>query len=207
MTTPAIRFLPLAAPFHRITCCLLTDESPYAESRSPALRTHAHRITRDLLAQRLNLAPHDITFTTNATGKRLCPSAAAAGLDFSLAYAGPHALIAFGEACTLGIDIERIVPAEPTWRLLETVLAADELQQWLKLPAGIPRRQAFTAVWTIKEAALKAHGVGLQQSPHSIRITVTPDGHAAPVFDDPAWCCQRLTIDADHVACLVVRQS
>jgi 4'-phosphopantetheinyl transferase len=59
----------------------------------------------------------------------------------------------------LGIDVER-VPREAVRSLVETHLAASERAQLEALPAS-ERPRRFVELWTLKEAYLKARGLGL----------------------------------------------
>ena len=138
-----------------LECRLLTLDAPRDQ-----LRVHARAVLLELLSRRLKLPASQLEIVTAPGGKPSCPQAVAAGLCFSLSYAPPHACLVLGEGRQIGIDIERIVPKEPTWNLLEHVFTEMELQQWLRLPAGEMRRRSFTAAWTLKEAVLKARGSG-----------------------------------------------
>lgn len=156
-------------------CLLLKQDAPRHE-----LRPHVHRILLEMLAGHLKVPASELELLFTESGKPRCPQAEAAGLGFSFSYAPPYVCIVTGPARSIGVDIERVVAEEPAWNLLEHVFTEEELQQWLRLPAGELRRHAFTAAWTIKEATLKARGTGLADSPQSVGVIFTADGHAAP---------------------------
>lgn len=156
-------------------CLLLTQGAP-----RPELRPHVHRMVLEMLAGQLKVSTSELELQFTSGGKPFCPQAEAAGLAFSFSYALPHVCIVTGPASSIGVDIEHIVSDEPTWNLLEHVFSEAELQQWLRLPAGEVRRRAFTAAWTIKEAALKARGTGLADEPKSVRVRFSEDGCVMP---------------------------
>ena len=164
-------------------CLLLTQDAP-----RPQLRPHVHRTVLEMLAGHLGVSVSGLELLFTASGKPFCPQAEAAGLGFSFSYAPPYVCIVTGPARRIGVDIECIVSDEPAWNLLEHVFTEEELQQWLRLPAGEVRRRAFTTAWTVKEATLKARGTGLADSPQSVGVIFTEDGRAAPAAAEPgAW--------------------
>ncbi|HEY2573168.1 MAG TPA: 4'-phosphopantetheinyl transferase superfamily protein, partial [Verrucomicrobiaceae bacterium] len=136
-------------------------------------------------------------------GKPRCPHPRAAGLDFSVTHADDCAIVALGEAAGVGVDAEMIIDDEPSDELLEIIFNAEELDQWLALRAE-DRRRAFTEAWTIKEACLKAVGMGLDGSPHETIVRFNPAGHAVPVFANPNWICERVNFCPSYAACCVV---
>ena len=174
-----------AAMLPDLECRLLTLDAPRDQ-----LRIHARTVLVDLLASRLNLPVSQLEIEISSGGKPCCPQALAADLSFSLSYAPPYACLVVGHGRQIGIDIERVVPSEPTWNLLENVFTELELQQWLRLPLGELRRRAFTAAWTLKEAMLKARGTGLAESPQSVSVSFSDDGQVMPTAASPgSWQC------------------
>ncbi len=186
-TQPAVQTIVLHASMHLgLECRLLTLDAPRDQ-----LRIHTRAVLLELLASRLNIPASQLEIVISAGGKPCCPQAVAAGLTFSFSYAPPHACLVVGHGSRIGIDIERVVPSEPTWNLLEHVFTEAELQQWLRLPAGKPRCHAFTAAWTLKEAMLKARGTGLAEAPQSVGVTFSESGHVTPaaVPQHASWLC------------------
>jgi 4'-phosphopantetheinyl transferase len=158
-----------------LECLLLTLDAPRNQ-----LRIHARTVLLELLSIRLQIPASRLEIVPAPGGKPYCPQAEAAGLRFSLTYAPPYACILLGQGRQIGIDIERVVPNEPTWNLLEHVFTEMELQQWLRLPAGEQRCRAFTAAWSIKEAVLKARDTGLAEPPQSVGVAFSECGHVIP---------------------------
>lgn len=196
---PAVQTIaPGAALPAGLECRLLTLDAPRSQ-----LRIHAHAVLLELLARRLNLPSSRLEITPAAGGRPCCPQAEAAGLSFSLSYAPPYACVVLGQGRQIGIDIERVVCAEPTWNLLEHVFTEAELRQWLRLPAGELRRRAFTAAWTLKEAVLKARGTGLAEPPQSVAVTFSAGGEVLPASPFPGWW-QRLDPAPGHAGALVL---
>ena len=184
-----------------LECRLVTLDAPRDQ-----LRIHARRVLLELLASRLNLPISQLEIVISTGGKPCCPQAADAGLSFSLSYAPPYTCLVVGQGMKMGIDIERVVPGEPTWNLLEHVFTEMELKQWLRLPPGELRRRAFTAAWTLKEAVLKAHGTGLAEPPQSVGVTFLNDGDVIPAAEDAPSAWQFLNSVPGH-SCAIVHFS
>lgn len=173
---PEVQSLQLDASLPAgMQCRRLTMEAP-----RPELRPHVHRMVLEMLAGHLKVPTSELEMQFTSSGKPFCPQAEAAGLAFSFSYALPHVCIVTGPASSIGVDIERIVSDEPTWNLLEHIFTEQELQQWLRLPAGEVRRRAFTSAWTLKEATLKARGTGLADEPQSVGVRFSEDGCVMP---------------------------
>jgi 4'-phosphopantetheinyl transferase len=182
------------------------ERARYRRQRNPRQRALAFRARAELrrmLGREIGLSPHLVPLECDGHGKPRCPHPRAAGLDFSVTHADDCAMIALGEAEGLGVDAEMIVTEEPADELLEIVFNAEEMEQWRAVPAE-GRRRAFTEAWTIKEAGLKALGVGLDGSPHELTVRFTSSGHAEPVFRNPNWICERVNFCPCYAACCVV---
>lgn len=68
----------------------------------------------------------------------------------------------------VGVDIEPVgLPQEPAWNMLSSREEAD-----LRRTPAADRWPAFLALWTAKEAYLKAIGLGVAREPRMIDVTV-----------------------------------
>lgn len=116
---------------------------------------------RLLLAQalvRLGAAGHpDLSF--DGLGR---PHLAGA-LDPSISHTDGLACAAVGVGCRIGVDVERLQPIEPS--LYDRILSPDER----RIVTGAKDPDAtFLEFWTMKEAAAKADGRGLQLDPQRL---------------------------------------
>jgi phosphopantetheine--protein transferase-like protein len=179
-----------------LECRLLMLDAPRDQ-----LRIHAQVVLLELLADRLKLPVSQLEIVIAAGGKPCCPQALAMGISFSLSYAPPYACVVVGHGGSIGVDIERVLPTEPTWNLLESVFTEMELRQWLRLPAGELRRHSFTAAWTLKEALLKARGTGLTEPPQNVGVTFSTSGQVNYTRRESH---QNLTPGPEHVGVIVV---
>lgn len=159
------------------------------KSQALAVRTRAE--LRRMLARETGLPPHNVPLVCDAHGKPRCPHPDASDLDFSVSHTDDCAIIALGEAAGIGVDVEQMMEEEPSDESLSIIFNEDELRAWAALPAD-QRRMAFTQAWTIKEAALKASGMGLDGDAHELTVRFDAAGQAWPVLPSPSWIYERI---------------
>lgn len=92
-------------------------------------------------------------------------------------------MIAFARRDRLGIDVEPW-PNADCGDVVDTHFSQREKESWSKLAAGT-RTTSFLRAWTIKEAALKAIGVGLARG--LIHPTVEMDPSRPVSFEEPEF--------------------
>ncbi len=155
-----------------------------------AMRTRAE--LRRMLSRETGLAPHQVPIKCDAHGKPHCLHPAAQDLDFSVTHTDECAIIAIGEAAGVGVDVEQVIQEEPSDENLEIVFNEEEYAAWCALPTTEMRRNAFTQSWTIKEAALKASGMGLDGDTHELAVRFDSAGRAWPVLPSPLWIFERI---------------
>jgi 4'-phosphopantetheinyl transferase len=129
-------------------------------------------LARRLLAAHTGAAPDRIAFRETSHGK---PHLAwpSPGRELSFNVSHTRALVACAVAWErdVGVDVETI--REPPLELVDRYFAAPEARAILALPEA-ERRDAFFAVWTLKEAFIKALGRGLSQPLDRFAVTWTP---------------------------------
>ena len=120
---------------------------------------HAHSCLRLLLARQLgDTGPAAIAFTAGPAGKpRL--DRERVSVHFSISYRSGVVAIALGDAA-LGIDVERFEDGIDMAGIAQRFFTADE-RAHLSAAAPDARRREFFALWTRKEALVKAAGVGI----------------------------------------------
>lgn len=90
-------------------------------------------------------------------------------LGFNLTHSGSMALVAVGRHARIGVDIEYQMRDRPFVRLARRFFSEPE-HRWL---SGLPeseQRRGFYRTWVLKEAYLKAVGVGLRFAPSRFQI-------------------------------------
>jgi 4'-phosphopantetheinyl transferase len=143
--------------------------------------SQARTALRQILARYVSAPPEALRFASGPWGKPALTANTA--VRFSLSHAGPRSLIAAG--CS----------------------AAETACLLALLPDA--RLEAFLACWTMKEAYLKAMGVGLSRDPRAIEIETTSEDRVAvrdplAVGDASSWTLRRLDAGRGWLAALAV---
>ena len=107
------------------------------------------------------------------------------GSGLHLASSSRGGLSALGAARTrIGVDVEVIeAGAPPPWNVLHPAEVA-------ALRREADPAAAFAALWAVKEAYLKALGIGLAREPASFAVRIGP----AVAIDDPGGPAARVTL-------------
>lgn len=153
----------------------------------------SHRLVRTALSHYSDLPPDAWRFTNDENGKPMIdPAAAPVSLSFSLAHTAGLAVVGVGRGIDIGVDIEaagRRVDAAGLSRRFFSPVEAAVLQS---LPSGRLEEQ-FPLYWTLKEAYIKALGLGLSHPLDSFAFHLTGerpyriDFSAADPQDPQKW--------------------
>lgn len=128
-------------------------------------------------------------------------------LDFNWSHSGGHALVAIARGIAPGIDIERRRARPHALALARRFFDEAEAAALAALPDGA-RDDAFLALWTAKEAVLKAHGRGIGYGLQRLHVAVPPRRLQLLRFgnEDPAaWQLQSLDLAPGLIAALAWR--
>ncbi len=191
---------------------LSTEERAVASAfRQPgdATRSAATRAAlRQVLAAQLGRPAESLAFTRSERGRPALAKPGLPPLDFNVAHSGDHALIVWSRRRRVGVDIEVLRP-DWDWRPLgRMVLGAEDVRRIDAAPDDQQRAALFYAVWTAKEALLKAEGRGITAgldgfsvlSDDARRPRVGGTGPVASSLSDfdAVWHCGI----AGHAACV-----
>ena len=128
--------------------------------------------------------PADWRFEANDYGRPHIVGAGAGLLDFNLSHTEGRIVLAVCRSPLPGVDIERANPLDGCLDIVDRFFAASEVSDLNALPAA-EREHRFFALWTMKEAYIKARGMGLSIPLQDFAITFGPDGPSIR-FDDGA---------------------
>lgn len=164
--------LDLHAPLAPADLQLLSDEERMRIARlhHPADRMRAgagRAALRRLLAATLSCAPQRVRFGAGRHGKPYLLGQQ--GPAFNVAHAGEFVLIALGGdgIDAVGVDVERHDAAVDVTALTPYALAPQEREA---LDDEVQAAAIFFDIWSAKEAALKALGVGVSE--HLLQLSV-----------------------------------
>lgn len=174
--------------------------------RDRRLYLASHALKRAMLTAAVGgtVSPAAWTFEVDARGKpRLSKGV---GLEFNLSHCRGLVACAVSQRIALGIDVERLDP-NISLDLARTCFASAE-QAWLHGLPETAKATGFYVLWTLKEAYIKATGLGLSQpldafAFHFDSLHVTFDD---PALGDPkAWRFKQWRAGTEHVMALAWR--
>jgi 4'-phosphopantetheinyl transferase len=147
------------------TATATASESRGDAATGAARRAFARVATRAILGYTLGVAAAEVEISRRCAhcGHPTHGKPALVGapdVSFSVSHSADRALIAVSRGVEVGADIEVLRPRRYLDRLGRRVFAVDEYAGWERLPEG-RQLEAFLAVWTAKEAYLKAIGKGV----------------------------------------------
>ncbi len=152
---------PAAMDDPRWRALLSDDEAVRLERyRQPRDRLHfllARVLTRRVLANYLDVSPGELRFAAAPLGK---PLLSHHDLRFNLSHSQGAVVLAVSESHEVGVDVEDAGRDRQLLDLAERYFAPDEAEHLRRLD-DIDRAAAFFAIWTLKEAFVKALGQGL----------------------------------------------
>ena len=114
---------------------------------------------RATLSAALTVEPAALLIARDAHGK---PQLGGALCDwhFNLSHSGDRALLALAQGVAVGVDLELPRPRQRFMALAQRYFSASEVATLCECPEP-ERLRMFYALWTAKEAVLKAAGVGI----------------------------------------------
>ena len=196
-----------------LALCNTEERARYARITHDETRDH-HLLTRALVRTTLSryapIAPEAWRFTENAHG---CPFIASEqnrdGLHFNVSHTHGLIVCAVTRGRALGVDIEYEPRDSQTTKIADRFFAPAEVAALHRLPES-EQRERFFCYWTLKEAYIKARGMGLAIPLKRFWFDVETAGVIRfdndPVLnDDPGrWCFVRLRAGDDHPLALAV---
>ena len=171
--------------------------------------TLAHALARAVLSGAAGGTPPPSgwRFTSGAQGKpeAICPGECPP-LRVNLSHTRGLAAVALAINHDVGLDVEWAGRPSDSVALADPYFAPAEAAAIRAAPEA-ERLETFLAVWTLKEAVVKAAGTGLSQALDSFAVTLDP--LSLRFEDDPdaaaRWLVRRLDPGPDHHMALAVR--
>ncbi|MEL6439424.1 MAG: 4'-phosphopantetheinyl transferase superfamily protein [Cyanobacteria bacterium J06621_8] len=134
--------------------------------------TAARGILRELLGNYLQIAPSEVKFDYGDRGKpRLANSPTQ--LEFNLSHSQGYALYGFTYNSAIGVDLEQNRTMKDALNIAQRFFTPREYELLQNTPIA-NQQTVFFALWTAKEAYLKAVGTGLSGSLEQVEIGTNP---------------------------------
>jgi 4'-phosphopantetheinyl transferase len=168
----------------------------------------AHGSLRQILSGYLEADAATLTFARNRDGKPcLVRQANGPKLQFSVSHSSDCCMLAVRLDQPIGIDVEKIRDLPRGLDIAQTYFAPAE-KRALNGLQGTARRDAFFALWTHKEAVVKALGISLAPNLARVEFDFDPIGGPRLVAWDgdqavaQSWSVIRLAPAPGYVAAL-----
>lgn len=139
----------------RRECCFhfIKDQRRYVITRA---------LARLVLSRYAQIEPKQLTFAASAFGKPEISNAScvARRISFNISHSQSAIALAVTRDCALGVDTENLRSDRVSLETAACCLSQDEFDALSELPIEI-RHERFFEYWTLKEAYVKARGMGL----------------------------------------------
>jgi 4'-phosphopantetheinyl transferase len=174
----------------------------------------AHALLRTTLSRYAPVAPAEWCFVTTPHGRpELVSATDKPPLRFNISHT--HGLVACAVtlARDLGVDVEAADRADDPLDTVEHYFAPAEIAALRQLPPADQRARFFT-LWTLKEAYIKARGLGLEIPLQQFAFINPGDvaqppaiAFTPPLVDDPdCWYFERLQLGVHHFGAIAARR-
>ena len=160
-------------------------------------------MARSLLSSRTGIPARDFQFVENAHGR---PEIAGPALDsplrFNLSHSGGIVACVLGRTMQIGVDVERL-DRQPVDARVIARYCSDRERASLDAMAETERHERFLALWTLKEAYVKARGTGLTLPLRSISFAMGDAGPGEVSFngidDEARWMFAHTRLEPRHL--------
>jgi len=175
---------------------------------------HEYLMTRALVRTTLSryggIAPKDWRFVANAHGRpELAPDlltpvgSSLSSLSFNLSNCLSLVVCLVSERHEIGVDVEPLARADHILEVADTVFSDEELMELRALDAPRARDRAVS-LWTLKEAYIKARGMGLSLPLDQITMRFEPSLslHTTAAVDraPEAWSMRTMDFQGHRMA-------
>lgn len=160
-------------------------------------------MARHLLSARAGVPAAEFRFAENAHGR---PEIAHPPLDrplrFNLSHSGGIVACVVGEAHQIGVDVERLDRPAIDPRVIRRYCSEPEQAALAGMPDAL-RHERFLALWTLKEAYVKARGTGLTLPLRRISFDLGVKGAGGVNFngvdDESRWMFAHTRLEPRHL--------
>lgn len=181
----------------------------FAKHRQQYLVTRA--LIRSTLSCYADVPPDDWRFLRNGYGKpEIMPGLTDLAIRFNLSHTDGLVMCGVVLQHDLGVDIEYRKRSNTAIHVAERFFSAQEVNDLYQLPLSAQRNRFFD-YWTLKEAFIKAKGMGLSLPLDQFSFHIDAQCPLDISFDDRLaehpqdWQFWRLRPTADHIAAVAVK--
>jgi 4'-phosphopantetheinyl transferase len=180
----------------------------FEHSRRQHLLTRV--LVRSVLSRYAMVDPRSWRFEANPHGRPfIAAPAPAAPLAFNLAHTDGLVVCLVARSAEIGVDVEYTPRRTAFAQIAGRFFSPSEAAALCALPPDA-QRERFFAYWTLKEAYIKARGIGLAIALDAFSFALEGDAISiafdARIDDEPgAWQFTRLALSPEH-ACAIAQR-
>lgn len=144
----------------------------------------AHALVRTVLSRYVEVPPNAWRFAASKYGRpEIVAECGAPRLRCNLSHTNGLVACVVSHEIDCGIDVEAIRPFANYLAIAKWMFTADEYEHLLGAPID-KRHEVFFSYWTLKEAYIKARGLGLSLSTTGFRFCIEASGKVSIRFND-----------------------
>lgn len=173
----------------------------------------AHVLLRSVLSRYIDIAPQSWQFTSNQYGRPEISNSMQLPLRFNLSHTDGLVMCAVVLTADIGVDVENTQKRQTlSTDIAKHCFSKYEIEQLYTLPES-QQPQRFLEYWTLKEAYIKAKGMGLSLPLDQFSFMFTKNQPIAIKFapelrDQPAcWQFWQVYPSAHHIAAIAVKSA
>ena len=197
----------------------LLNPEEYSQQKRFYFEKHRHQylITRTMLRTVLSfyakeIAPEDWQFTKNDYGKpSIRNSSVTLPIRFNISHTEGLVVLAITLDHEVGVDVEHLLRSGKTVEIADNYFSPIEVNYLRELPPE-KQRDRFFDFWTLKEAYIKACGMGLSIPLNQFSFSFSVQGEIAVSFD-PArddqpenWKFWQIRPDDNYIVSLAIKE-
>lgn len=172
----------------------------------------SHALLRICLSQYADFSPDKWSFKENRYGKpEIDLSVGTTPLQFNLSHTDGLVIVAIALDSNIGIDVENVNRRGEMLDIAERYFSPDEVKSLFSLPVEQQRRRFFDC-WTLKEAYIKARGMGLSIPLEQFSFQLEQDNAVRIIFnekieDDPnEWQFSQFELESIYKVAVAIER-
>ena len=170
----------------------------------------SHALVRHVLSRYTGIAPADLEFSSGEFGRPEIANPDVPELRFNLTHTRQltACIVTLSNDC--GIDSELLNPRHKLDGVAKRMFSETEHMELQQL-SGQPYLEHFYRCWTLREAYVKARGIGISFPTRKLKFTVNANSVASVVFDSDiddqanAWQFHFVDTGNDHITAVAIR--
>ncbi len=172
----------------------------------------SHALVRNVLSKYLDISPAEWMFYCTSHGRPEIANRDISALRFNLTHTAGLAACVVTLCDPCGIDAEQIAARHDPLAVARRMFSAAEYEQLRQL-AGREQMEYFLTLWTLREAYVKARGIGISFPTRKLQFDIDAEGLVSVEFQPELkeradqWQFTLLAPTPQHLGALAVRRS